>query len=123
MMFPFGIPEEDREAYQQAMEQQAMEFHRGQLEIQDSLKSFFTSLDPKDLVTLKKMLHAIVASDDVMLAAYFEGHAQAILVYVHDVCPRCAVNHADKALDEILSDEDCMKDLGTDQQHETRMDP
>lgn len=108
MMF---ISPEDRDAYEAEALKQRIEFQQSQLETQDALREMLSNMSAPDLVTLRRIFHAISQYEANPLANFFEGQAHAILVHVHDVCPRCGVNHADEAVEEILGNKQCMTEL------------
>lgn len=102
-MMAFGMSPEDRAEYEAEQAKQRETFIRLRMATQEALKDMFNNMSVEDLVTFRKLMHAVAhAPEGEALAMFFEGRAHSLLVHVHDVCPRCGVNHTDQAIEEIL---------------------
>lgn len=104
-----GMSPEDRAEYEVQQQKMIDALRRRRMESTAAIKDLFASMIPEDLVTFRRLLHAMVAAEDdcLKMAAYYEGQASAILQHVHHVCPGCGKDHTQEMIEGLLSDDAC----------------
>lgn len=104
-IFPPDMPEEMRRQYEQAADKVEME----QQEWAHSLSGFFDSLNLEQVVTLRKMMHGIVATTKYSdIPSFWEGTLTGIMHFKFGVCLGCGENH-DEVLKIVSEQEDADK--------------